>query len=169
MKIGVETVNPKSMEAIEKPVTSTDVTACVENCRRLGIFIHGTFIIGLPEETAETIDRTIEFAFKSPFDWMQFSPAIPYPGTPFFEQAKRNGWLVSDKWDDAAKHCNVNISYPHLPARVIEQKLCTAQKRLNGRAFFRPKIALKYLRLAFYLKDLSIITMAMKRLFSVFS
>ena len=169
MKIGVETINPKTLEVIDKPVTTADVAVCVENCRRLGIFIHGTFIIGLPEETAETIDRTIEFAFKSRFDWMQFSPAIPYPGTPFYEQAKKNGWLMSDDWEEAAKRRNVNISYPALPAGVIEEKLRTAQRLLNRRAFTSPRIALKYLRLAWYVKDWSIIPMIFKRLLSVFS
>jgi radical SAM superfamily enzyme YgiQ (UPF0313 family) len=169
MKIGVETINPKTLKAIDKPVTSADVAACVENCRALGIFIHGTFIIGLPEETAETIDRTIEFAFRSPFDWMQFSPAIPYPGTPFFAQAQRSGWLISENWEGASKRLNVNLNYPGLPAEVIEAKLRTAQRLLNRRVFARPRIALKYFRLAWYLKDWSVITMVFKRLCSLFS
>ncbi len=168
MKIGVETTNPKSLDAVHKPIATEHVVRCVENCRQLGIFIHGTFIIGLPEETEESVDATIAFAFRTPFDWMQFSPAIPYPGTPFYQTARENGWLVSDDWETATRRQNVNVSYPNLSAAVIAAKLGTCQRLLNRRVFSRPRLALKYLRLALYLKDVSILRMIVQRFVSVF-
>ena len=34
----------------------------MKNCHKLGIKVHGTFIVGLPVETPETVRETIEFA-----------------------------------------------------------------------------------------------------------
>jgi len=52
-----------------------------KDCRNLGIVIHGTFIMGLPGETQETIRETIAFARKSTRIRSMVSLAAPYPGT----------------------------------------------------------------------------------------
>src|SRR5690606_41007969 len=62
--------------------------------------IHGTFILGLPVETKETIEQTIRFAQELDVFSLQVSLAAPYPGTELYEQAKLNGWFVKkDKTD----------------------------------------------------------------------
>ncbi len=63
------------------------------DCRELGIKIHGTFIMGLPGESKETIEETIRFATKVNPHTIQVSLAAPYPGTFLYDQALKNGWL----------------------------------------------------------------------------
>ena len=67
-----------------------------KDCRDLGITIHGTFIVGLPGETKETIQETIRFAKEINPHSLQVSIAAPYPGTALYEQARENGWLPED-------------------------------------------------------------------------
>ena len=67
-----------------------------EDCHELGITIHGTFILGLPGETRETIEETIRFAKEINPHTIQVSLAAPYPGTFLYKQAMENGWLVDD-------------------------------------------------------------------------
>jgi hypothetical protein len=91
------------------------------DCHDLGIVIHGTFILGLPGETRETIQETIRFAREINPHTIQVSLAAPYPGTELFRQAADNGWL------DAAHAEMVNESgvqiaplhYPHLTHQEI--------------------------------------------------
>ena len=69
------------------------IAALKDDCRELGITIHGTFILGLPGETQETIKETIEFAKEVNPHTLQVSLAAPYPGTFLYKQALENGWL----------------------------------------------------------------------------
>jgi radical SAM superfamily enzyme YgiQ (UPF0313 family) len=64
-----------------------------KDCHDLGIKIHGTFILGLPGETQETIRETIQFAKDINPHTIQVSLAAPYPGTFLYDQAVENGWL----------------------------------------------------------------------------
>ncbi|HWK51410.1 MAG TPA: hypothetical protein VNR40_16060, partial [Steroidobacter sp.] len=107
------------------------------DCRELGITIHGTFILGLPGETEQTIRETIEFAKQINPHTIQVSLAAPYPGTQLYEQALANGWL-SDNAADLVDERGVQIepiSYPHLPAEQIFHGVETFYKNF----YFRPR------------------------------
>jgi tRNA A37 methylthiotransferase MiaB len=54
-----------------------------QDCHDLGIAIHGTFIVGLPGETRETLEKTKAWACKINPHTIQVSLAAPYPGTSF--------------------------------------------------------------------------------------
>ena len=58
-----------------------------KDCHELGITVHGTFILGLPGETKETIEETIRFATEINPHTIQVSLAAPYPGTFLYAQA----------------------------------------------------------------------------------
>jgi len=64
------------------------------------VVIHGTFILGLPVETPQSIENTIQFAQELDVFSIQVSLAAPYPGTELFEMARQNSWFVKkDKTD----------------------------------------------------------------------
>lgn len=91
--VGYESGNQQILDGIKKGVSLEQARAFTRNCRDLGITIHGTFIVGLPGETRETIQQTIEFAKEmDPFS-LQVSLAAPYPGTELYRQAVQNGWF----------------------------------------------------------------------------
>ena len=104
--------------------------------RELGIVIHGTFIMGLPGETKETIEETIRFATEVNPHTIQVSLAAPYPGTFLYKQALENGWL-----DDAhAELVNENgtqiapLHYPGLSHTEIFESVETFYRRFYFRA-----------------------------------
>jgi hopanoid biosynthesis associated radical SAM protein HpnJ len=91
--VGYESGNQQILDNIKKGIRLEEAREFTRNCKKLGITIHGTFILGLPGETRETIRETIEFAKEvDPFS-MQVSLAAPYPGTELYRQAKENGWF----------------------------------------------------------------------------
>lgn len=91
--VGYESGDQQILDNIKKGVRLEEAREFTRNCRKLGIVIHGTFILGLPGETPETIRKTIEFAKEiDPFS-LQVSLAAPYPGTELYRQALENGWF----------------------------------------------------------------------------
>jgi hopanoid biosynthesis associated radical SAM protein HpnJ len=94
--VGYESGNQKILHNIKKGVLVEVARRFSKDCRELGIIVHGTFILGLPGETTETIQETLQFAKDVNPRTLQVSLAAPYPGTFLYKQAKENGWFASD-------------------------------------------------------------------------
>ena len=104
------------------------------NCKKLGIKVHGTFIIGLPVETKETIEETIRFAQELDPHTIQVSIAAPYPGTELYDQALANGWFARDALISGSGIQTSTLQYEHLSTAEIED----AVERMYKRFYFRP-------------------------------
>ncbi|HXA33866.1 MAG TPA: hopanoid biosynthesis associated radical SAM protein HpnJ, partial [Acidimicrobiales bacterium] len=91
--VGFESGNQDILTNIKKGVKVERARQFAKDCRDLGITIHGTFIVGLPGETTETIQETIRFAREINPHTLQVSIAAPYPGTTLYRQAQEEGWF----------------------------------------------------------------------------
>jgi hopanoid biosynthesis associated radical SAM protein HpnJ len=114
--VGYESGNQQILHNIKKGIRLEFARKFTKDCRELGITIHGTFIMGLPGETRETIEETIRYAREINPHTIQVSLAAPYPGTFLYKQALENGWL-KDADPDLVDEDGVQIapiSYPHL-------------------------------------------------------
>jgi hopanoid biosynthesis associated radical SAM protein HpnJ len=138
--VGYESGNQKILHNVKKGMLVDVAKRFAKDCRELGIVTHGTFILGLPGETKETIEETIRFAIEINPHTIQVSLAAPYPGTFLYRQARENGWLgdedaelLTERGVQAA-----SLSYPHLSRTEIFQSVDAFYKRFYFRA---PKIA----------------------------
>ena len=138
--VGYETGNQQILINIKKGMRIEVAKQFAKDCRELGITIHGTFIMGLPGETRETIKETIQFAKEVNPHTLQVSLAAPYPGTFLYDQALENGWLDSAN----AELVNANgvqiapLHYPDLSHKEIFDAVETFYRKF----YFRPsKIA----------------------------
>jgi hopanoid biosynthesis associated radical SAM protein HpnJ len=114
--VGYESGNQQILHNIKKGMRIEVAKRFTRDCHDLGITIHGTFILGLPGETRETIQETIRFAREINPHTLQVSLAAPYPGTFLYKQAIENGWLDLDNAELVDGH-GVQIAplhYPHL-------------------------------------------------------
>jgi len=114
--VGYESGNQKILHNIKKGLLVEVARRFTKDCHELGIVIHGTFILGLPGETKETIEQTIRFATEINPHTIQVSLAAPYPGTFLFKQALENGWL-DEANAELVDENGVQIAplhYPHL-------------------------------------------------------
>jgi radical SAM superfamily enzyme YgiQ (UPF0313 family) len=114
--VGYESGNQQILHNIKKGMRVEVAKRFTKDCHDLGVTIHGTFIMGLPGETKETIQETIRFAREINPHTLQVSIAAPYPGTFLYKQAVENGWLANTEQDLVDDH-GVQIaalSYPHL-------------------------------------------------------
>lgn len=137
LKFGVESGDPAVLRRIPKEVDLDAVVRTARDCRELGIESHATFLIGLPGETRESALRTIDFALRLNTHTLQFAIATPYPGTPFYEEARREGWLIKDNWRDFDPANAAVVSYPGYSADDIAAMHALAWKRWQWHMFTR--------------------------------
>jgi len=134
--VGYESGNQQILNNIKKGIRLDMARQFRRDCHELGITIHGTFILGLPGETRETIQETIRYATAINPHTIQVSSAAPYPGTYLHRQAVEHGWLYNGGKEVVNDH-GLQISaltYPHLPHREIFDVVETFYKRF----YFRP-------------------------------
>jgi|SRR5579871_1095208 len=114
--VGYESGNQAILHNIKKGMLVDVARRFTKDCHELGILIHGTFILGLPGETKETIAETLEFAKRINPHTIQISLAAPYPGTFLYKQAKENGWLHNEEIDLVTGEGTqiAPLDYPHL-------------------------------------------------------
>ncbi len=136
--VGYESGNDQILHNIRKGLRTDIARRFTSDCRRLGIVIHGTFILGLPGETPQTMRETMQFAIDINPHTIQVSLAAPYPGTELYAQAVANGWLREDHTLNLVNEQGVQlapISYPHLSAKDIYHAVETFYRRF----YFRPR------------------------------
>ncbi len=94
LNLGIESGNEYVLrKIIRKPLKLEKVREIVGIMRKIGIWIHGFFIIGLPGETKKTIKDTINFAMNLDLDSANFFIATPYVGTELYAICKNNGFI----------------------------------------------------------------------------
>src|SRR5216683_2310867 len=138
--VGYESGNQQILHNIKKGMLIDVARRFTKDCHELGVTIHGTFILGLPGETKETIEETIRFATEINPHTIQVSLAAPYPGTYLHRQALENGWLDATN-AELVDERGVQIAplhYPHLSHSEIFHSVEAFYRRFYFRA---PKIA----------------------------
>jgi len=94
--LGVESASDEILANNRKGYGRQRVREAFALCERVGLRTAATFILGLPEETAETARRTIEFACSLPADYASFNVAVPRAGTRLRREAVADGRVDAD-------------------------------------------------------------------------
>src|SRR5438309_987389 len=143
--VGYESGDPQILKNMKKGATIERARQFTSDCHKLGLVIHGDFILGMPGETRETIRNTINFAKELDVETIQVSVAHAYPGTELYDYAVKNGFMVADtKMVDEGGHQLAHIQYPGLPAEEILESV----HRFYDEYYFRPKAAFRILKKA---------------------
>jgi hopanoid biosynthesis associated radical SAM protein HpnJ len=140
--VGFESGDPQILKNIKKGATVEQGREFMKNCKKLGIHVHGDFIIGLPGETPESIKRTVKFAEQLDCETIQVSIAHSYPGTEFDDYVKKNNFVVNADMTDEVGHQLPVIQYPGLSREEIVQ----AVEHFYDRYYFRPRIIFRIVR-----------------------
>ena len=123
--VGYESGNQQILHNIKKGMRVEVAERFTKDCHDLGVTIHGTFILGLPGETMDTIEETVRFANRINPHTIQVSLAAPYPGTFLYDQAIKNGWL-DEAHAELVDERGIQIAplhYPHLSHEQIYDSL----------------------------------------------
>lgn len=127
--VGYESGNEQILKNIRKGVGVERARRFTKDCHDIGILIHGTFIVGLPGETKDTIEETIRFAQEMQPETLQVSLASPYPGTQMYDWVREHKYLTVDSLVDETGYQKCTVSYPEISADEIFKAVETFYRR----------------------------------------
>ena len=144
--VGYESGDPQILKNVKKGATVERARQFTKDCKKLGLVVHGDFILGLPGETKESIRTTIDFAKELDVETIQVSVAHAYPGTEFYDYAKANGFILIEgaQMVDEGGHQVAMIEYPGLPRDYVMEMV----HRFYDEYYFRPKAVYRIVRKA---------------------
>ena len=144
--VGFESGDPQILKNIKKGATTEMAREFMKNTKKVGIKVHGDFIIGLPGETKETIRRTIDFAKELDCETIQVSLAHAMPGTELHTTMSEQGFLRVEALADSGGHQLPHIEYPHLS----KTEMMTGVNRFYDEYYFRPKVVWRIVKEALW-------------------
>ncbi len=103
VSFGLETANAEILKTIKKGITLPQILEAIEMCNNAGISPNGSFILGLPGETPETLEETIEFGekIKKMGVLYGFHLLAPFPGTQVRDKSDAYGIkILTDNWSE---------------------------------------------------------------------
>src|SRR5499426_3314337 len=140
--VGYESGSQEILNRVKKGIRVDRARHFTREAKALGIKIHGTFIMGLPGETRETIEETIRFAREIDPDTLQVSLAAPYPGTALYREAQERGWLEKTELVDAGGTQTSVLGYPYLS----REEIFASVERFYRQFYFRPRKLLSFVK-----------------------
>jgi hopanoid biosynthesis associated radical SAM protein HpnJ len=143
--VGYESGNQQILDRIKKGITIDEAKRFTKNCKELGVIIHGTFILGLPVETKETIEQTIRYAMDLDVFSIQVSLAAPYPGTELYEMARQNGWFAKKDKTDIIHGDGLQQSTLEYPG-LSKEEIYEAVDRFYRQYYLRPRPILRIIK-----------------------
>lgn len=138
---GIESGDPKMLKFINKNQTIEQVRKAIRIAKKYGLKVTGSFILGLPRETKESINKTISLALSLPIDGVTFHLFTPYPNTPLEKICRQYG-KVRGGWGDYAGHSGI-VTY--IANGFSEKELLKIQKRAYRKFLLRPRYIIKNL------------------------
>jgi len=150
--VGYESGDEQILRNIKKGVSLDQMRRFTRACRDAGVLVHGTFVLGLPVETRESIERTIRFAQELDVFSIQVSLAAPYPGTELYEQAMANGWMTMPARGETIRadgFQETTLAYPGLEREEIYNALDCFYRQY----YLRPKPILRIVKSMLQDKD----------------
>lgn len=140
--VGFESADQTMLDRMHKRTNVGQMREFISIVRAAGLVIHGCFVLGLPGETEASMEQTIRFALEEPLDTVQFSAAVPFPGTKYFAYCRDHDLLQARHWDewlDGGEQSSV-VDYPGLPGRTVN----AAVDRALGAFYMRPSYWLRF-------------------------
>lgn len=128
--MGAESGSNEVLKFIKKGVTAEQMLRVGELADSAGIASRVSFMLGMPTDTKETIEKTINFAKKPCFHFPYFQLYVPLPGTEMFEQLKGYGDVINS---NLKKRSASSVNY--IPHGLTQEYLLQAFKRSHKEAY----------------------------------
>lgn len=128
---GVEAACDEILKTYQKGYTKSQIRNAFNLCKRSGIRTVATFIIGLPEDTAETIAETIDFLKEIDCDFASFNVAVPRVNTKLRQDAIKEGLIRAEQ--QAMDQAGSTIA---MPTRRLTREQVQSMKRKAVMSFY---------------------------------
>ncbi|PKK89482.1 MAG: B12-binding domain-containing radical SAM protein [Candidatus Wallbacteria bacterium HGW-Wallbacteria-1] len=156
--IGFESGNQDMLDSMQKGIRAENFLPFTRAAKAAGITLHGCFVLGMPGETEKSMEETIQTALSLPLDTVQFSAAVPFPGTRYYDICVENGWISPGEWQNWLKNGEQAFvpSFAGLQGHELEGfKVDAAVDRALKSFYFRPSWMAKFILGTRDLRDLA--------------
>lgn len=97
--LGIEAARQTVRKEISKGTfEEVDISETVRRVRDAGIYVLGNYMFGLPDDTLDTMQDTLDLALELNTEHANFYPCQALPGSPLYFQARKNGWRLPDSY-----------------------------------------------------------------------
>ena len=120
--LGIENPNNELRKEIHKEgFQDVKVLDLINNIRDAGINVGGNYIFGLPYDTKESMEATLQFAIENPTEMANFYSAMAYPGSPLYNQARLFGQELPTTYSGFSQHSydTLNLGNSHVSSSEI--------------------------------------------------
>ena len=153
ISFGVESGKQRILNIIRKGVTLNQIRRAFKLAKDIGMEVMGSFMIGLPGETIDDIESTIEFAIELDPDWVKFTIATPMPGTYFFELMEKKGLIKSRNWERYYFHL-IDAPRPFRHDTISDKVLDLMYKKAYRKFILRREFVFRRIKKLQWLTDL---------------
>jgi radical SAM superfamily enzyme YgiQ (UPF0313 family) len=141
--IGIESGDENILKVIKKSLDLKKVETAVRLFKKEGILVSGFFMIGLPYETPQTMQKTIDLAKRLDVDFANFAMVIPFPGTELYNLIKEKGKFTHSFEEGLDKgYYTINEGYFEL-GELKKEDILKYQKKAYKEFYLRPLKSLK--------------------------
>jgi radical SAM superfamily enzyme YgiQ (UPF0313 family) len=125
--IGVESVRQENLNSIQKGINLSHLTSTIKELHKHHIYIHGTYMIGYEDDTAEKIKQDVKKLAKLKLQSSQISILTPLPKTPLWEKLDRKYGINTDDYSRFDTY-HLTWNHPHISPKEMDQLLAYAWK-----------------------------------------
>lgn len=135
---GVESGDESILKRIKKQLNLNDVLKATKMAKKAGIKVYGFFMLGLPGDTPQTMQKTIDFAIKMDPNIANFCITTPFPGTELHSLIKREGRFLVDMEDGINAGFYANQVFYEMEG-MNKDTILNYYKRAMRSFYFRPR------------------------------
>jgi radical SAM superfamily enzyme YgiQ (UPF0313 family) len=140
LSYGIESIDQKVLDKAKKGITTEQIEKAIIFAHKAGIKVIGHIIIGLPGQTRESVEKTIDWVMQKNIDYCQFYCAVPLWGTELRNIAKKKRWIKSNN------KSNYELNKAVMRNDFLSIKEIEELRRLAYLKFYlRPKVVLREL------------------------
>lgn len=140
--VGIESGNNEMLIKLGKRVTRDRIKEVIHSCQEIGIKTSGSFVVGFPGESEQSMKDTEELVSSIPLDFATFMTAYPFPGTELYQMMKapETPYSFTDNWQEECFHGT--------PIRGggIDERMAKYCSKMLRKQFLRPSYVLRQLK-----------------------
>jgi len=135
---GVESGDPELLESLLKKITIAQAREAFRAANSAGIETLAYFMLGLPGENLDTLNRTLALGRELKPDYLHFSLLMLFPATPVYALALEKGLIKRDLWQEFAKNPQPGFAPPIWEEKLGREELVSALHRAYRKFYLRP-------------------------------
>jgi anaerobic magnesium-protoporphyrin IX monomethyl ester cyclase len=113
---GVENDAEETLKEYKKGITTSDAYAAIKTMKQNDIFSQAMFVIGARRDTHESIERLRQYSVDLAPDLAIYTALTPFPGTVYYETAKKNGWI------EDTNYANYDMAHAIMPTESLTRQ-----------------------------------------------